>query len=236
MVDLIKLKEIFDIERQTEKYQAAFTKENPLVSVIVCTFNRSRILVDYCLSTILNQTYKNLEIIVCGDRCTDDTEERMKKVIENDSRVTFFNLIDRPEYSKIPGEKWLMVGTYNYNKGLQLSTGDFIAHCDDDDCFKLDKIEKLVKFAQQEKAELIHHPFSYSHGLPVNNSDCIRCGLITTSALFYHSFFKNIEANPDCYKLGLPGDFYRCNEMVKLGATVKRFPEILTNLKVPVGF
>jgi len=233
-LDVIELKELFDIERQTEKYQSVFTKENPLVTVVVSTFNRGRILSDYSLPAILNQTYQNLEIIIGGDRCTDDTEERMKKI--TDSRVTFFNLIDRPEYPTHPGQRWLMAGTYNYNKCLQMATGDFIAHCDDDDLFSLDKIEKLVKFAQQEKAELIHHPFSYSHGLPVNNSDCVRCGLITTSALFYHSFFKNVEANPDCYKIGLPGDFYRCNVIVNLGANVKRFPEILTNMKTPLGF
>ena len=235
-LDINKLKEIFDIEKQTEKYQSAFTKENPLVSIVVCTFNRSRILTEYCLPTILNQTYKNLEIIVCGDRCTDDTELRMKKITDSDPRVTFFNLVDRPEYPTNPGERWLMVGTYNYNKGLQLTTGDFIAHCDDDDCFISAKIEKLVQFAQQKKAELIHHPFSYSHGLPVNNSENLACGRITTSALFYHSFFKNIEADPECYKIGLPGDFYRCAMMEKLGANVKRFPEMLTILKTPLGF
>ena len=172
MVDLIKLKEIFDIEHQTEKYQSVFTKENPLVSIIICTFNRGRILTDYSLLSILNQNYTNLEILVCGDRCTDDTEIRMKKIVENDPRVIFFNLIDRPEYPTNAGQRWMVIGTYNYNRGLQMSTGDFIAHCDDDDSFMPDKIEKLVKFAQQEKAELIHHPFSYSHGLffPFRNS------------------------------------------------------------------
>src|SRR5260370_4999896 len=43
--------------------------EHPLVSVIVSTYNRSRLLVERCIPSILNQTYSNLELIVIGDDC-----------------------------------------------------------------------------------------------------------------------------------------------------------------------
>ncbi len=52
--------------------------ENPLVSVIIPTYNSSRTL-EKCLESIKNQTYKNVEIIVVDNNSTDNTKEIAKK-------------------------------------------------------------------------------------------------------------------------------------------------------------
>ena len=52
--------------------------ENPLVSVIIPTYNSSRTL-EKCLESIKNQTYKNIEIIVVDNNSTDNTKEIAKK-------------------------------------------------------------------------------------------------------------------------------------------------------------
>ena len=44
---------------------------NPLVSVVIPTYNRGRILVERSLASVLNQTYSNLEVIVVGDHAND---------------------------------------------------------------------------------------------------------------------------------------------------------------------
>src|SRR5579862_1551294 len=63
---------------------------NELISITCPTFNRGRLFVERTLPSVLNQSYRNFQLIVVGDHCTDDTAERMAEV--RDSRVHFINL------------------------------------------------------------------------------------------------------------------------------------------------
>jgi len=224
---LKELKVRLPIERESSEYQSVYYKENPLVTVTMPTFNRSKMLLNYSLKSIINQTYKNLEIIVVGDRCTDDTEESVKNI--KDSRIKFFNIAERPEYPGTDGsyERWLVAGTYPFNLGLELTTGDFLTHLDDDDSFTPERIEKLVRFIQEKKCDAIHHPFSFP-GNKIIDSHNWEVGQVTTSALFMHGWFKNVPANMDCYKIPEPGDWNRCKRIMELGAKIERYPELLT--------
>jgi len=218
------LKIKFVEEKIGEFYQNVYTKQNPLVTVTMTTFNRCQTLLNYSLKSVLEQTYKNLEIIVVGDRCTDDTEKEMAKI--TDSRVHFINLIDRPEYAIDEYSNWVSAGVYPFNLGLGKSTGDFLTHLDDDDSFVPERIEKLVKFIQEGKYDAVHHPFT----LPPQtvNSVSWTIGQVTTSALFFHGWFKNILGNPLCYELNEPGDWNRCRSILELGVSIGRYPELLT--------
>ena len=62
----------------------------PLVSVNVATYNRAKLLTERCIPSVLGQTYDNLELIVVGDGCTDETEELVAEI--DDPRLTFVNL------------------------------------------------------------------------------------------------------------------------------------------------
>jgi len=228
----------FPIDRESIEYKAVYSKENPLVTVTMTTFNRCEILIDYSLKSIIDQTYKNLEIIVVGDKCTDNTEEGIKKI--KDNRIKFFNITKRPEYPGIDGsyERWLIAGSYPSHLNLDLATGDFLTHLDDDDYFVPERIEKLVKFIQEKKCDAVHHPFSSPEGELINSNNW-KLGDVTTSALFMHGWFKHIRANPLCYKIPEPGDWSRCKRIMELGAKIERYPEILTiktNTRAKIGF
>ena len=72
-------------------------------------FNKGDVLVNYALKSILEQTYKNLQIIVIADHSTDDTDKLMSKII--DTRVIYKNLESQSLY---PGRNktdvwWLLV-------------------------------------------------------------------------------------------------------------------------------
>lgn len=51
-------------------------KENPLVSVIIACYNGSNY-IDSCLNSLVNQSYCNIEILICDDASIDDSFEKM---------------------------------------------------------------------------------------------------------------------------------------------------------------
>ncbi|MCP2502095.1 MAG: hypothetical protein NCA08_11110 [Deltaproteobacteria bacterium] len=48
-----------------------FADREPLVSVRIATYNRARILVERTIPSVLSQTYRNFEIMIVGDHCTE---------------------------------------------------------------------------------------------------------------------------------------------------------------------
>ncbi|NOU97237.1 glycosyltransferase [Paenibacillus sp. LMG 31456] len=215
--------------KSSDWYTEVYEKENPLVTVCVPTYNRSSLLVNRSLQSIINQTYKNLEIIVVGDHCTDNTEQLVTGLA--DPRIRFENLPQRGQYPSEPHQRWLVAGSIPSNRALDMASGDFITHLDDDDEFVLDRIEKLVDFAKKTRADFIFHPFLcevYPGHWNTNYAEALECNRVTTSAIFYHKCFKHVHWDPTCYLWSEPGDWNRIRRMVALGVLSARHPESLT--------
>ena len=82
--------------------------DNPLVSVIIPTYSRGRLLVERSIASVLAQTYTNLEVVVVGDHATAETIEAVRSV--SDARVRFEDLPERSEYPDDPEAAWMCVG------------------------------------------------------------------------------------------------------------------------------
>jgi len=108
----------------------------PLVSVVIATYNMGQYL-PKAVDSILQQTWKNLEVIVVDDGSTDNTPEVMQSY-SNDSRVSFI----RNQNQGQPKAK---------NCGIKNTKGDFIAFCDADDFWEKNKLEiQMPLFASPE--------------------------------------------------------------------------------------
>jgi glycosyltransferase involved in cell wall biosynthesis len=215
-------------DRVSGAYLAHFTRQRPLVTVCVATYNRAELLVERCLKSILGQTYSNLEVIVVGDCCTDDTELRVAAI--HDSRLRFRNLEERGRYPAEKELRWMVAGTTPLNLGLEMATGDFITHLDDDDAYQPERIEKLTEFIQRHQADIVWHPFwAESKRDRWEYRDCplFRMGNLTTSSIFYHAWFKRIPWDVNAYRYREPGDWNRIRKFRYLGAKAVRFPEPL---------
>lgn len=105
---------------------------SPLVSIALCTYNAGKFLTPL-LESILQQTWKNIEIVCCDDKSADDTV------------ITLENLRRQyPEKFKIYVNDNNLGYIRNFEKCLSLCSGSFIAIADHDDIWNPHKVERLV--------------------------------------------------------------------------------------------
>jgi len=123
------------------------------VSVIVATYNRSRILVERTLPSILSQTHRHFEVVVVGDRCIDDTSTRIKEI--TDPRVRFFDLKKRGVYPRNVEQRWFVQGSVPRNFGMRVARGDWFVFISDDDVLYQDHLETLLRRAKQLGVEFV---------------------------------------------------------------------------------
>ena len=110
------------------------------VSVIIPTYNRFKYLLN-TIESVKKQTYTNLEIIVINDKSTQ------KEYYEYDWNSNNIKIIHLEKNRKdIFG--YACAG-FNRNKGIELSSGKYIAFCDDDDIWFPNKIEFQLKAMQE---------------------------------------------------------------------------------------
>lgn len=108
--------------------------DKPLVTVAVITYNHKNFIIQ-CLDSILNQTYKNIEIVVADDCSKDGTVDIIKGYQKK------FPDIIKPLYS----DKNYGI-TANHNLALSNSSGDFISWIGGDDLMYPNKIESQISY------------------------------------------------------------------------------------------
>jgi glycosyltransferase involved in cell wall biosynthesis len=105
----------------------------PLVSVIIPTYNRGNLVVQ-AVQSVFEQTYKKIEIIVVDDGSTDNTRDVLR---EYEGKIDYVYQ-ERSERSKAR------------NEGFRRSKGDYIAFLDSDDLWRSMKIEKQVQVLDEK--------------------------------------------------------------------------------------
>lgn len=111
-----------------------------LISIIVPIYNVEQYL-DDCLVSILNQTYKNLEIILIDDGSTDNSCKICDKYAEKDSRI----IVIHKENGGVSSAR---------NAGLQISKGVYIGFVDPDDWITRDMYEVLYNNIKKYNANV----------------------------------------------------------------------------------
>jgi glycosyltransferase involved in cell wall biosynthesis len=114
--------------------------EAPRVTVIIPTYNRSGPL-HYAVASVLAQSFDDLELLVVGDACTDDSESVVLGF--NDPRVAWHNLPANSGNQFAPN-----------NHGLAHARGNFIAYLGHDDLWHRDHLADLVSAIQSQDGDL----------------------------------------------------------------------------------
>ncbi len=137
-------------------------KSEPLISVIIAIYNPGKYLRP-CLESIVNQTYKNLEIILVDDGSTDDSLRICQEYAEKDSRV----IVHHKENSGVSATR---------NQGIRLAHGDYFSFIDSDDILEINTFEYLINLIKRHRVDAVNyeHFISYPsketiHKLPDEN-------------------------------------------------------------------
>ena len=102
-----------------------------MISIIVTTYNRELYLKE-TIKSILNQSFKNFELIVVDDYSNYDIDTLIKNF--NDNRIILLKNDSKKNIAR------------NRNLGLKHSKNEIIAFCDDDDTWEKDKLQKQINF------------------------------------------------------------------------------------------
>jgi glycosyltransferase involved in cell wall biosynthesis len=139
-----------------------FDETMPLVSVLLPVYNGEEF-IEQTISSILNQSYSNFELIIINDCSIDQTENIIQSFDD-----------DRIRYCK-HAKNLRLIATLN--EGLDLSRGKYIARIDADDIAHFDRLKKQVEFLEQNQDYVL---VGTSVGLIKNN-------LITDEVIKYYA-------------------------------------------------
>lgn len=114
-----------------------------MISIIMSAYNAENT-IERAITSCLNQTYRDIEVIVVDDASTDNTLNIVKSLADKDNRVKVFS----NEVNKGAGLA-RRVGVHN-------AKGEYTTFLDSDDYYKEDCIEILFKAAKEKNADIVH--------------------------------------------------------------------------------
>lgn len=114
---------------------------NIAVSVVVPVYNAEKYLVK-CLDSIINQTLRNIEIIIIDDGSSDGSSDICKNYVSKDSRITYY----KKENEGLAAAR---------QDGIERANGEYIGFVDSDDWLELNMYERMYTEANKENADIV---------------------------------------------------------------------------------
>lgn len=213
--------------REGEGFEGPWTEARPLVSVTIATVGRPE-LTSRALPSVLAQTHGELEAIVAGDGAGPEAEEAVAAL--GDSRVRYLDLGPRVQWTDDAVKQWLVGSTRARNAAVALARGSWVVEFDDDDAMRPECIATLLELARETRAEAVYgqvraHLEDGSHlefcEFPP------RHGRFSWAAGMYHGGLRFLERELLAADLGLPGDWWLAERMLRAGVRFAMSEEVL---------
>ncbi len=128
-----------------------------LVSIVMPSYNSEKYISE-SIESVINQTYKNWELLIVDDCSTDKSVLIIKKIMKCDARIKLI------ENNKNKG------AAHTRNNGIRSSKGRYICFLDSDDLWNKDKLTKQVNFMKRTMCSFSYtsYEFADSNGVPSN--------------------------------------------------------------------
>ena len=161
---------------------------NKIVSIIIPVYNVEKYLIQ-CLESVINQTYKNLQIILINDGSTDKSYEICLKYSQKDNRIVLINQENKGSASA-------------KNKGLRIAYGDYIGFLDSDDFIELNSIEYMVNVMEYNDVDIVQCELSntYINLSEITENSSLR-EVTMSSEEFLRKFLIDWKSSLFCNKL-----------------------------------
>lgn len=158
-----------------------------MVSVLVPVYNREAE-IEKCILSIVNQTYRNLEIILVDDGSTDNSLEICQKYAAVDGRI---KVIHKENGGLISARK----------AGVQAAAGEYVAHIDGDDWVEAEYIETLVNASDLGTVDVVIAGFvcEYVDGRTEEVCNARPCGLYNKEEMKKSIYPVLMNGNADGY-------------------------------------
>ena len=111
-----------------------------MISVIVPVYNASKYIND-CIDSILNQTYKDFELILINDGSSDNSLNIIEKYKEQDNRIKVFSQENKGV-------------SYTRNRGIDIAKGNYLMFIDSDDWIEINALEKMLEIIEKYNADV----------------------------------------------------------------------------------
>ena len=134
------------------------TPTEPLVTVVIATYNRAETL-KYAIESVLWQSYKNFELWVIGDCCTDHTEKIVQSY-SHDPRVNWYNLPKNSGYQSKPN-----------NEGIRRGRGEYIAYLNHDDIWLPNHLQDTMAHIQKTNADIVFSIIQWVYSFTQSRAD-----------------------------------------------------------------
>lgn len=121
-----------------------------LLSVVIPVYNVEKYLTA-CLTSVVSQTYRNLEIIIVNDGSTDGSSDIIKKYASSDKRIKLITLENSGN-------------GIARNKGILSATGDYLTFADSDDVVPTDAYASMLSALDASKSDFVVGSFERIHG------------------------------------------------------------------------
>ena len=142
----------------------------PEISIVICTYNRAKYL-DNGINSVLNQTFKDWELIVVDDGSQDNTFEVVNTYVQKFNNIRYFKHQNKKQ-------------CYAKNAGIQASFGKYITFLDSDDAYQPNHLESRIEYMKlHPEVDLIQGGFAtgediwvadyYQHDKKINIKDCV---------------------------------------------------------------
>ncbi|MHB8240406.1 MAG: glycosyltransferase family 2 protein [Solirubrobacteraceae bacterium] len=214
--------------RGERAYEEAYSDPSPLVSITLATHNRPELLVERALPSLLAQSYTNLEIVVLGDGAPPEVEAAVRGL--GDERVHYASLTQRINAHDDQRRHWLVGSTMARNEATRRARGAWLLHFDDDDGLRPDAIASLLALAREQRAEVAYGGFE-EHGPDGANvvklAPSPEPGSFGWQGALVHGGLRFFERELVAASLGVPGDAYLLERMLRVGVRFAMLDEVV---------
>ena len=217
--------------RATAEYAAVYEDPDPLVSILVPTYDRVSSLIERSLPSLLGQSHANIEVLVVGDGSPPRVAEAINGL--GDRRIKYIHLDVRGPYLDDPRRTWHVKGTPGINAGLLTARGQWVCFFSDDDLLRPDAITTVLEEVRRGRHELCYGNVEW-HKLDGGTTQVVgefppRQGGVGLQGALLHAGLAFIQQDLSDASLQIPNDWSMTLRLLRMGVRVGYVDQVLAD-------